>query len=90
MVFSYIISDELAIIIEGLKRKNRPLALELFKKMDEIVSRDNVTIEFYKNLKRPMNEYKRVHIGHFVLKFKADKERNLIIFAKFDHHDKIY
>lgn len=32
----------------------------------------------------------REHIGHFVLVFSFDKERDFISFEDFDHHDNIY
>lgn len=37
-----------------------------------------------------MKEYKRVHIGHFVLIFKYDKLNNILLFEDYQHHDKIY
>ena len=37
-----------------------------------------------------MKDSKRVHIGHFVLVFNFDKNKNLISFEDFDHHDVIY
>lgn len=90
MAFKFILSDNLKATIEILKKKNKTLADKLHAKMDEILSRDHTTIDFYKNLKKPLNEYKRVHVGNFVLKFKVDKQKNLIIFTEFDHHDNSY
>ena len=37
-----------------------------------------------------MKYSKRVHIGHFVLVFSHDKNRNFVFFEDYDHHDKIY
>ena len=51
---------------------------------------NSIDIDHYKNLRYDMREFKRVHVGHFVLVFKFDKINNLILFSDFDHHDKIY
>jgi mRNA-degrading endonuclease RelE of RelBE toxin-antitoxin system len=42
----------------------------------------------FKNLRRGMSDYKRVHIGKFVLFFKVEKD--VIIFDRFVHHDEAY
>ena len=61
------------------------------KKIKEIVGSDPSTIDHYKNLRRDLKEYKRVHINnHFVLSFKVDKQKNFILFVDFEHHDKAY
>ena len=45
----------------------------------------------YKNLRKPLQDLKRVHIEKsFVLTFSVDEENKLIIFEDFDHHDNIY
>ncbi len=90
MAFDYIISDNLKAVIDILKKKDKKLAKNLQNKMEEVLSRDNNTIDFYKNLRKPLNDYKRVHVGSFVLKFKVVKEKNLIIFSEFEHHDDSY
>lgn len=90
MPFSYNLSDELKERVKTLTKKNKPLSEQLFKKINEVISRDSETIEFYKNLRFPLQEFKRVQIGHFVLIFKVFKEKNFISFDDFDHHDNIY
>lgn len=90
MAFDYDFSDQLLVKIDALKTSNKLLLISLQKKVSEIKSRDNQTIDFYKNLKSPMQEYKRVHIGSFVLTFKVDKRLNHILFWDLVHHDKAY
>lgn len=90
MTFSYDLSDKLKARLNLLGKKDKTLAIQVFKKIKEVTSRDGETIEFYKNLRVPMQEYKRVQIGHFVLIFKVFKEKKLILFDDFDHHDNIY
>src|SRR3989339_841266 len=70
-----------------LETELRPEYVEKLKKIDK---KGNL-IKYYKNLKFPLNELKRVHIdGSFVLIFKYDKTQDKIIFYDLDHHDKIY
>ena len=90
MAFSYNLSDELKEKIKTLAKKDKPLSQRLFKKITEVTNRDTETIDFYKNLRFPMEEFKRVQIGSFVLTFTVDKEKNFITFDDFDHHDNIY
>ena len=75
--------------IQKLFKKDPKKYEILLKKMKEIISSENV--EHYKNLRAPLNNFKRVHIDtSFVLIFKYDKINDKIIFYDFDHHDKIY
>lgn len=61
----------------------------LLKKMEEILSCDDVT--HYKNLRAPLRHLKRVHIdSHFVLVFRYDESADSILFYDLDHHDNIY
>ena len=61
----------------------------VMRKIYEVVESENP--EHYKNLKKPMNEYKRVHVrGSAVLLFKYNKKNQIIYFSRLDHHDNIY
>ncbi len=91
MALEFIVSQELQEKIERLVKKEPQRAELLRKKMHQIVSSDEFTIEHYKNLKRPKQRLKRVHIDRqFVLVFHYDKTKKHILFADFDHHDNIY
>lgn len=91
MPFKYDVSDELEETLEKLCKKDRQTYESLMKKIVEIASRDVGTIEFYKNLRYDLKEYKRVHVAKsFVLMFKVFKEQNFMVFDKFRHHDEIY
>lgn len=70
------------------KKPQQLTAIE--KKINEIISCNNV--KHYKNLKKPLNHLKRVHIDNksFVLVFSVNEKNKHIIFEEFDHHDKIY
>ncbi|MEK6910510.1 MAG: type II toxin-antitoxin system RelE/ParE family toxin [Nanoarchaeota archaeon] len=81
-------SKEFDRILIKLQKKDKKLFENLLNKMDEI--RNSHNIEHYKNLRYDLSDFKRVHVGHFVLIFKFDKVNDLILFSDFDHHDKIY
>ena len=58
-------------------------------KMNEILCCSNV--DHYKNLRKPLEGYKRVHIkGSSVLLFKYVPQDNKIIFYIMEHHDSVY
>ena len=70
------------------KKDNRRYFI-LMKKIEEILATDNV--DHYKNLRKPLQDYKRVHIdAHFVLIFKYDNSKDTVYFYDLDHHDNIY
>ncbi len=74
--------------MKKLSKKDKLLYEQLLKKIDEIVSCEDV--EHYKNLRYNMKDSKRVHIGHFVLVFQYDIPADTVNFDTFDHHDNIY
>ena len=83
------IEEKLHQILKKLFKKDKKRYEITWKKINEVVNSSDV--EHYKNLKFPMNEFKRVHIDKsFVLVFKYDKTNNKIRFYDLDHHDKIY
>lgn len=84
----YKTSKEFDRILAKLEKKDKQLYENLFNKMNEVLN--NSDIEHYKNLRYNLKEFKRVHVGHFVLVFKLDRINNLVSFSDFDHHDKIY
>lgn len=84
----YKTSKEFDRVLAKLQKKDKQLYENLLNKMQEI--RNSADVEHYKNLRYDLKEYKRAHVGHFVLVFKFDKMNNLILFSDFDHHDNIY
>lgn len=60
-----------------IKKKDVKAFNNIFKKI--------IGIEHYKNLKKPLQHLKRVHINsHFVLTFEVNKKNNLIRFIDID------
>ena len=75
-------------ILIKLQKKDKQLYENLLNKMKGVLN--SLDIEHYKNLRYDMKNCKRVHIGHFVLIFKYERNNDLILFDDFDHHDNIY
>jgi YafQ family addiction module toxin component len=85
----FLVENNLKKIISKIYKRDKIMYESLLKKMNEIITCENV--EHYKNLKKPLQSYKRVHIrSSFVLLFRYDKFENKIFFYDFDHHDNIY
>lgn len=91
IMFDFDLSDELKIKIRKLVKRDHKKVEIINKKIKEIITNDNNTIDRYKNLRHDLSDKKRVHIDtHFVLTFKIYKQENFILFIDFDHHDNVY
>ncbi|MFH1587943.1 MAG: addiction module toxin RelE [Candidatus Diapherotrites archaeon] len=75
-------------VFKKLKKRDFALFNALQKKINQIAELDRDSINHFKNLRKPLNDYKRVHVGSFVLMFKVEGE--VIIFDRFEHHDNAY
>ena len=87
-MYNFKVSENLQEILKKLFKKDKVLYERLLGKMKEIINCSNV--DHYKNLRYNMKDSKRVHIGHFVLVFRFNKQADIIYFEDFDHHDKIF
>ncbi|MDD3083575.1 MAG: type II toxin-antitoxin system RelE/ParE family toxin [Candidatus ainarchaeum sp.] len=91
MGFKYVCSEEFEKTLKKLFKKNKPLYKTILKKIEEIISRDLETINFYKNLRNDLNDFKRVHVyKHYVLFFRVFRKEKKILFQKIRHHDEAY
>ncbi len=68
--------------------KKNPKQLEIiYDKIEEVRTNPHR----YKNLRRPLQHLKRVHIDKsFVMVFSMDESKKTVIIEDYDHHDKIY
>jgi len=78
----------------SLKKKLIKLALKS-PKQAEIIAKKSEEIVLdphrYKNLRWPLNHWKRVHIDkHYILTFSIDEKTKIITLEDYNHHDKIY
>lgn len=88
-MFTYDISDTLRAKLERLAKKDKILAQNFYKKLQEVVNRDEKTIHAYKNLKSPLNEYKRIHLtSNYILLFAV--KGNHIVFVDIRHWDDMF
>jgi len=81
------IKEEVDKIFHKLSKKNPKQLRIIDKKITEIKE----SPFGYKFLRKPLQGFNRVHIdSHFVLIFKIDHERKVIIIYYYDHHDYVY
>ena len=82
----YEIKPLLAKKLKKIQIKDRKSYEKIEKTIFKILETEN--INHYKNLRGTMKNFKRVHIGSYVIIFEF--KDNKIIFTDYDHHDKIY
>lgn len=73
-------------IFKKLFRKDRVSFEYINKKIDEI---RNFPYHF-KPLKSPLQNFRRVHIGNFVLVYSIDEKNKKVIIERYKHHDEAY
>lgn len=87
-MYSLEIKEEADRIFSKLSKKN-PKQLEIIGKKIRGV-RENPN-HVYKFLRKPLQAFNRVHIDNqFVLIFKIDHLRGIVIVYYYGHHDKVY
>ena len=72
--------------MKKLAKKDKSLSIAVHKKLTQIA--DNPYIG--KPLHSPLQGYRRVHVGHFVIIFKILEEDQTVILTAFGHHDEAY
>jgi YafQ family addiction module toxin component len=74
-------------ILKKLAKKNPKQLSIIENKIEKIIENPH----HYKNLRKPLQHLKRVHIDRsFVLVFSVDEITKIIVFEDYDHHDNIY
>ena len=85
-MYSYELRKSVEKIFFKLAKRNPKQLLIIENKIQEI--RQNP--QHYKNLRKPLQRLKRIHIDKsFVLVFSVDENRKHIIIEDYDHHDTI-
>ena len=83
------IEDNLKKTFSKLFKRDKATYDAAMGKIEEILACEDVN--HYKNLRKPLQDFKRVHVrGPFVLIFKYAESKDKILFFDFDHHDRIY
>jgi len=80
-------SERIHKIFLKLSKKDPQKLKIISKKVEEIMQNP----QHYKNLKSPLNNWKRIHIDkNYVLCFSVNENTKIIRLEDFDHHDNIY
>ncbi len=86
-MYSIYVRPKVDKIFSKLEKKNPKQILIIHKKLNEIIKNPYR----YKNLRAPLDKWKRIHINnHFVLTFSIDEKNKIIILEDYEHHDNIY
>ena len=86
-MYKLIVRKSVETIFFKLAKKNPKQLESIDKKIEEI--RQNP--QRYKNLRKPLQHLKRVHIDKsFVMVFSVDKSTKTVIIEDYNHRDKIY
>ena len=86
-MYSYELRKSVEKIFFKLAKKNPKQLLIIEKNIEEV--RQNP--QHYKNLRKPLQHLKRIHIDKsFVLIFSVDENKRHIIIEDYDHHDNVY
>lgn len=81
------VRPEVQKVVEKLAKKDKKQVEIIFSKVSEILQDPHR----YKNLRSPLNHWKRVHIdSHFVLIFSVDENEKTVILEYYGHHDEVY
>jgi mRNA-degrading endonuclease RelE of RelBE toxin-antitoxin system len=84
MSYRIAFSDELKKSLFLLKRKDNALYHAVEKKILQIASSDNTAIYHFKNLRGNLRDFKRVHIGSFVLLFRVEDNMMYLFSSQID------
>lgn len=80
------VREEVEKILKKLSKKDKISSIYISKKITQI--RENPY--HFKPLKKPLQNFWRVHIGNYVLIYSIDEKRKVIIIEKYKHHDEVY
>ena len=78
--------EEVERVLKKLAKKDKMSSVYISKKIEQI--RENPY--HFKPLRKPLQNYWRVHIGNYVLVYSIDEKRKTIIIEKYKHHDEVY
>ena len=86
-MYKLVVRKSVETIFFKLAKKNQKQLKIIGKKIEEIQRNP----QHYKNLKKPLQHLKRVHIDKsFVIVFSVDESTKTVIIEDYTHHDKIY
>jgi len=80
------IRESLDKLFRKLSKKDKVSFEYINKKIMEI--RENPY--HFKPLKKPLQNYRRVHIGNYVLVYSINEATKTVIIERYKHHDEVY
>jgi|TARA_Y100000031_G_scaffold125826_1_gene142479 YafQ family addiction module toxin component len=80
------VKKEVEKVLKKLAKKDKISSIYISKKIKQI--RQNPY--HFKSLKKPLQNFWRVHIGNYVLVYSINEKTKTIIIERYKHHDKIY
>jgi len=86
MIFRVVPEPDVEATLRKLAKKDPARFGQLEKKLLELA--DNP--EIGKPLRRPLSGSRRLHIGHYVLIYRIDLKKHLIVLTDYAHHDEVY
>lgn len=90
-MFEFDISDILRKKLKKLAKKDKILVQNFKRKLQEVIHCNEKTISTYKNLKSPLNQFKRIHLtDNFILLFKVYEKDNKVVFFDIIHRNRAY
>jgi len=84
-MYSLEIRENVDKIFRMLSRKDKVSFEYINKKIKEILE----SPYHFKPLRKPLQNFRRVHIGSFVLIYSVDENKKAITIEKYEHHDKV-
>ena len=73
-------------VLKKLFKKDKISSIYISKKIKQIQENPYR----FKPLKKPLQNFWRVHIGSFVLIYSINEKKKIIIIERYKHHDEVY
>ena len=73
-------------VLKKLAKRDKISSAYISKKIEEI--KENPYR--FKSLKKPLQNFWRVHIGNYVLVYSIDEKNKIITIERYKHHDDVY
>ena len=80
------IRESLDNVFKKLAKKDKMSFEYISKKVDEI----RMNPHHFKPLRNPLQNFRRVHIGSYVLIYSINESTKTVILEKYSHHDDAY
>jgi len=86
MTYSVVPNPDVEAHFRKMGKKDAARFIQLVRKLREL----DENPEIGKPLRKPMQGLRRLHIGHYVLTYRFEKEKGLITLVDFAHPDDVY